>query len=265
MVERVILIGPTGSGKSTTGRLLAMLLRWQFVDLDEEIARISGISVPEIFAHEGEQGFRAREMEALIAVSKRRRVVVATGAGVVEQQANRALLHRHSRVVALLASPETIWYRLLRHAASPAEIGRQRPMLAGNDPLRRLRALHARRAPLYAEADETLVVDGLSPDDVAARIGASLAGRGLLPGGHAKSVCLPVRTQQGQGYDVVVGWATITTLAARLAALKLPKRLHVISDDTVGSLYEPPLLAALQDAGFAPLVCRVPPGEGSKS
>ncbi len=263
-VERVVLIGPTGSGKSTTSRLLAMLLHWQFLDLDEEIMRISGMSVPEIFAREGEPGFRDRESEALKAVAGRRRVVLATGAGVVEREDNRALLHQQSRVVALLASPETIWYRLLEHAVSPSEIGRQRPMLAGDDPLRRLSNLYACRAPLYAAADETLVVESLTPTNAAARIAASLAGRGLLPGDGAETASWLTRTRESD-YEIVVGWNAITSLPTRLKELQLPKRLHIISDDAVGSLYEPPLMTALLAAGFAPQVCRVPVGEGSKS
>ena len=264
-VERVVLIGPTGSGKSSVGRLLAMLLHWQFADLDEEIARISGMSVPEIFAHEGERGFRAREREALEALARRRRIVIATGAGVVERRENRPLLRQESRVVALLAAPETIWNRLLAHAVSPAEIGRLRPLLAGSDPLRRLRTLYTRRASHYAEADETLVVESLAPEEAAARIAAGLAGRGQLPGDGAETACWLTRTLHGPDYEIVVGWNAITTLAERLRELRLPQRLHVITDDTVGELYEPPLMTALQDVGFAPLVCRVPSGEASKS
>lgn len=264
-VERVVLIGPTGSGKSSVGRLLAMLLHWQFADLDEEIVRISGMSVPEIFAHEGEKSFRILEADALEALTYRRRIVIATGAGVVERRENRALLHHESRVVALLASPETIWSRLLQHAVSPAEIGRIRPMLAGSDPLRRLRNLSTRRARLYAEADETLVVESLSPEAAAARIVAGLAGRGLLPDDGAGTSCWLTRTQHGPDYEIVVGWNAITRLTERLKNLRLPKRLHVITDDAVGALYEPPLMTALQEAGFAPQVYRVPPGENSKS
>ena len=263
-VERVVLIGPTGSGKSSVGRLLAMLLHWQFVDLDEEIVRISGMTVPEIFAHEGEKSFRILETDALESLAHRRHIVIATGAGVVERQINRALLHRESRVVALLASPETIWSRLLQHAVSPAEIGRLRPMLAGSDPLRRLRNLSTRRAHLYAEADETLVVESLSPEAAAARIAAGLAGRGLLPDDGAGTSCWLTRTQHGPDYEIVVGWNAITSLPERLKNLRLPKRLHVITDDAVGALYEPPLMTALQAAGFAPQVYRVPPGESSK-
>jgi shikimate kinase/3-dehydroquinate synthase len=264
-VKRVVLIGPMGSGKSATGRLLAMLLHWQFIDLDEEIAHISGMTVPEIFAREGERGFRDRETAALKAVAERRCVVIATGAGVVERASNRALLHKHSRVVALLASPETIWRRLLEHATSPTELGRQRPMLAGSDPLQRLGSLHRRRAPLYAEADETLVVENLTAADAAGRIAASLVGRGLFPGDGAETACWLTRSRHGPDYEIVVGWNAITRLPERLKALRLPKRLHVITDNAVGALYEPPLMTALQDAGFAPQVFRVPVGEGSKS
>jgi 3-dehydroquinate synthase len=223
------------------------------------------MSVPEIFAQEGEQSFRVLETDALESLTYRRRIVIATGAGVVERQINHALLRHESRVVALLASPETIWGRLLQHAVSPAEIGRLRPMLAGTDPLRRLRNLSTRRARLYAEADETLVVESLSPEAAAARIAAGLAGRGLLPGDGAETACWLTRTQHGPDYEIVVGWNAITRLPEHLKNLRLPKRLHVITDDTVGALYEPPLMSALQDAGFAPQVYRVPPGEGSKS
>ncbi|HKT39911.1 MAG TPA: 3-dehydroquinate synthase, partial [Ktedonobacterales bacterium] len=133
------------------------------------------------------------------------------------------------------------------------------------DPLRRLRNLFARRAALYAEADETLVVESLTPMDAAARIAASVAGRGLLPGDGAETACWLTRTQHGPDYEIVVGWNAIASLPERLKGLQLPKRLHIISDDAVGSLYEPPLLTALLAAGFEPLVCRVPVGEGSKS
>lgn len=264
-VERVVLIGPTGSGKSATGRLLAMQLHWRFVDLDEEIMRISGMAVSEIFAREGEQGFRDRETKALESVMRQRRVVVATGAGIGERASNRELLRTGSRVVALMASPETIWYRLLQGAVSPDEIGRQRPMLAGSDPLRRLRSLYRSRAAFYAAADETLVVEGLSAEEASARIAASLVARGLLPGDGAGTSSWLTRTRHGPDYEIVVGWNAITSLPERLSYLQLPKRLHIVTDDTVGSLYEPPLMTALQDAGFEPLVCRVPPGEGSKS
>ena len=242
-----------------------MLLHWQFIDLDEEIARISGMAVPEIFAREGERGFRDRETVALKAIAERRRVVVATGAGVVERASNWALLHKQSRVVALLASAETIWRRLLEHAASPTELGRQRPMLAGSDPLQRLGSLYRRRAPLYAEADETLVVENLTPADAASSNrgepgGARVAPRRWRGDGFG---CM-FRTQQGRAMRS--SWAgTRSHSWQNASALRLPKRLHIISDDAVGSLYEPPLLTALQDAGFAPLVCRVPVGEGSKS
>ena len=64
MRKPVLLIGMMGCGKSTVGRLLAERMRLPLIDLDEEIARAAGKTIPEIFAQEGEAGFRKRDPEA---------------------------------------------------------------------------------------------------------------------------------------------------------------------------------------------------------
>jgi len=77
----IFLIGFMGSGKTTVGRLLADRLGWAFADLDDLIVRSAGLTVAEIFAREGEEGFRRRETEAVRGAAGRQRSVVATGGG----------------------------------------------------------------------------------------------------------------------------------------------------------------------------------------
>ncbi len=77
----IFLIGFMASGKTTVGRLLAERLEWAFVDLDKLIEDGAAQTVADIFAAEGEAGFRKRETEALREVAKRRKTVVATGGG----------------------------------------------------------------------------------------------------------------------------------------------------------------------------------------
>src|SRR3954463_1144928 len=77
----IFLIGFMASGKTTVGRLLAERLEWSFVDLDKLIEEGAGRTVADIFAAEGEAGFRMRETEALREVARRRKTVVATGGG----------------------------------------------------------------------------------------------------------------------------------------------------------------------------------------
>ena len=83
MRKPVLLIGMMGCGKSTVGRLLAERMRLPLIDLDEEIARAAGKTIPEIFAQEGEAGFRARETAALERALAREAGVIATGGGIV--------------------------------------------------------------------------------------------------------------------------------------------------------------------------------------
>ncbi|HUY77149.1 MAG TPA: 3-dehydroquinate synthase [Ktedonobacterales bacterium] len=278
-IERIVLIGPPGGGKTTTGALVAALLGWRFVDTDATVAAAAGAPIPDLFAREGEAGFRARESAALAEALAPSHVVVATGAGVGETPANRDALRalRASSaawVVTLTVAPEVAWRRLVGGAPTSgqgdATPGALRPMLAGADPLARLHALYARRAAWYAECDETIVGDDLTPETLAARIVASLVAQGALAGDGAAPQTRHVRlggsgADGAAGYDAVVAWGALATLGDRLAALGLPQRLHVVADANVATLYEPMLMAGLMRAGFLPAIHRVPAGEASKS
>ena len=264
-VARIVITGPSGAGKTTVGEALARLLDWSFVDLDDTIAASAGRSVAAIFAEEGEDGWRARETAALALALRAERVVIATGAGIVERPENLAVAaEARAWTLALDASPETTLDRI--HAQAEARglsIGELRPMLAGPDPLDRIRALHERRAPRYALADDVVNVDGATPSHVAARALAGLivAGR-LAPEGAETRAC---HIAAGAGYDAVTGWGALADLPDQLTALKLPLRLSIVTDSSVGTLYAEPLTRRLRQAGFDPATFTVPAGEASKS
>jgi shikimate kinase len=173
----LFLIGFMGSGKTTVGGLLAERLGWSFADLDELIVRAAGLSVAEIFAREGEEGFRRRETEAVRAASSGRRAVVATGGGAACREENLALMLGAGRVVALAISAA----EAVRRTGSRSG----RPLLDGSaDPLGAATALLAKREPFYARAHLRVETDSLTPDETA---GAIVAGLGLGAGGATKT------------------------------------------------------------------------------
>ncbi len=268
-IERIVIIGPTGAGKTTAGAALAALLGWRSLDLDASIAAAAGASASALFAREGEDGFRVREAAALAAALSGRRVVIATGAGIVERAKNLALALQRAWVVALEAAPETALRRATAEAAEQGlAVGDLRPMLAGPDALARIQALAARRQPLYAQAHDTIGADTQAPTAVAARIAAGLIARGRLAGAGTAPVTRHVVTRHvraGAGYDAVVGWGALADLPGRLRALGLPPRLSLVSDSAVAALYAAPLVECLRAAGFAPDVFIAPAGEASKS
>ena len=95
----IVLSGPSGAGKSTVGRLLAQELNRPFFDLDEEIVRLAGRSIPEIFATDGEATFRNLETEVLREVlANQKGIVLATGGGAVLRDENVDLLHRNGKI-----------------------------------------------------------------------------------------------------------------------------------------------------------------------
>jgi shikimate kinase len=160
----MILVGLRGSGKTTVGRLLAARLGWEFADADDAIETAAGKSIAEIFAADGELGFRDREAAALAELCRRNQLVLATGGGAVLRDANRKLLRNAGIVVWLAASPEILWKRM---QADPATAAR-RPNLTATGGLEEVRALLAAREPFYRELAHFSVDTGrASPESVA--------------------------------------------------------------------------------------------------
>ncbi len=97
--ENIVLSGMPGAGKSTVGKLLAEILNREFFDLDEEIVRVAGRSIPEIFATDGETTFRNLETRVLREVlSNKKNIVLATGGGAILRDGNIDLLRRGGKI-----------------------------------------------------------------------------------------------------------------------------------------------------------------------
>ena len=97
-MENIVLIGMPGSGKSSVGQALAEATGKTFVDADEEVVKLAGMSIPDLFASHGEEVFRAYETKALAELCKRSGLIVATGGGCVTRERNYPHLHQNSTI-----------------------------------------------------------------------------------------------------------------------------------------------------------------------
>lgn len=168
--SNLFLIGPMGAGKSTVGKRLARELGLRFVDLDEEIERVAGASIPMLFDLEGEAAFRTRETAALEAAASRSGVLLATGGGCILAPRNQELLRANGFVLYLEASVELQLERLARDHS--------RPLLRTTDRAQKLQGLAQQRNQIYqALADVTLPADRAGPGPTARRGLAALRER----------------------------------------------------------------------------------------
>ena len=164
----LILIGPMGAGKTCIGRRLAERFTLDFVDADQAIVDAAGASIPTIFEHSGEAGFRQLERQVLQTLLAGRNQLVSTGGGAVLDPGNREAISRHGFVVYLRVSVAAQLERLERD--------RTRPLLQRPDREQVLHAMAALRDPLYrALADLTLDTDLYTPADATAQLVLRLA------------------------------------------------------------------------------------------
>jgi 3-dehydroquinate synthase len=252
----IVLVGPTGVGKTTVGAALACRLGRTFVDLDAHIESGAGRRVAEIFAQDGEAEFRRLESQALRDALSMREAVVATGAGVVLDPGNRDAIRMHALALHLDATPEVQAARL-RDASD-------RPLLA-SDPIATLHAMAERRGPLYAQvADARIDTRALSVDEVVERAAGAVAASHL---GTARPAPrrLDVESPRGR-YPIHVGSGLLPD-GSDLAAAIGGRHVLVVTDLNVAALHLPVLDASLRrhrpDARIAVHV--LPPGEHEKT
>jgi XRE family aerobic/anaerobic benzoate catabolism transcriptional regulator len=170
--ERLALIGLRGAGKSTVGQALARRLEVPFVELDERIERLAGLSLSAIFDLQGQEGYRAFEREALEEVlAEGQRQVIATGGSIVASAETYARLRSTCRTVWLSALPEEHLQRVL-------DQGDHRPMQGHPRALEELREILERREGRYAMADRHLETSGRTPVDLAADLAGWVEGAG---------------------------------------------------------------------------------------
>jgi shikimate kinase len=162
----IYLIGMMGSGKSTTATHLARQLHYRYFDTDTLIEQVAGQSVGDIFAQEGEAGFRQLESQVLSQLSAYQRSVISTGGGIVVELSNWSFL-RYGVVVWLDVAPDLLFERL--------DADQTRPLLQTADPRQTLDTLLNERRSRYEQADLRIEVTAAdSPEAVSQRILATL-------------------------------------------------------------------------------------------
>lgn len=152
LTRAIALVGLPGAGKSALGRRLSQRLGCDLVDSDQRIEQRIGCSIRAYFEQHGEAAFRDVEQAVIAELATEKPGVVSTGGGAVLREANRRQLHAGFFVVYLRSSPDDL-YRRLRHDT-------KRPLLQVDDPLARLRELHAVRDPFYAEIAHSVLDTG---------------------------------------------------------------------------------------------------------
>lgn len=166
-MTNIFLTGYRATGKTTVANQVATALSMESIDADVFLEQQAGLTIAEIFAAEGEIGFRDRESAIVKQLAAREQLVVALGGGAILREENRQALQGRGITIWLTASAETIFERM----STDPWTGQRRPNLTNTGGLAEVRELLQQRDPLYqAAADFSVDTEELSPAEVASRI-----------------------------------------------------------------------------------------------
>lgn len=260
----IILVGMMGAGKTTIGKALASSLNKEFADSDHEIQERTGVKIPVIFEIEGEAGFRKRETETLLELTKKRNIILATGGGAVLHPGNRQLLRQNGIVIYLRASVNDL-YRRTRH-------DKTRPLLQTQNLYARLNELYLQRDALYRETAHIIIDSGKQGvrflvQKLINKL-LSLDLNTIMQGGHGNTMqTITVdftASSEKRSYPIHIGHGILQRID--LIAAHLPqKRVAIVSNTTVAPLYLEKLQAALGKLGIQSFPVILPDGEAHKN
>jgi len=256
----LILVGPMGAGKTSIGRRLAERFGLAFVDADQAIVDDVGSSIPAIFEHSGEAGFRAHEKRVLAQLLQGSGQLISTGGGCVLDPDNRQAIRTQGFVVYLRVSVASQLARLQRD--------KTRPLLQRPDREQVLLEMAGIRDPLYREvADLTIDTDLHSPADATANTVLKLAAQWQIL--EPKRMTPSPRTVAVSGdrpYQIHIAPGLLGN-GELLAAPIRGRHVLLLSDDNVAPLYLQQVRASLQAARPELKLAEyiLPAGEASKT
>lgn len=168
--KTVVLVGMMGAGKTAVGTALAARLDVPFLDSDAEIQEAANMTVPEIFARDGEPFFRRKEVQVIARLLDGAPCILSTGGGAFLAEENRRAISERGVSVWLDADLELLWNRV-RHRNT-------RPLLRTENPKQTLTEIYNARVPVYALADLSVKADSrYSVEDMVSQVVRTLLTR----------------------------------------------------------------------------------------
>jgi 3-dehydroquinate synthase len=258
--QNIILGGFMATGKSSVGRRLAIVLGYDFLDLDTLIAAEEGMPISEVFTTRGEGTFRDLETRMVERVAGRTGCVVATGGGTIVNPRNLETLKRSGVVVALTADPDTILARI-----GPTE---DRPMLWGGDKRERVRLLLEQRAEAYAKADLIVDASARTIDHVVNHILDFLTLHHVIAGQttvNLPSMAESFRITLGpRSHEVIIGPGLLGEVGRLVKDLGLAQTGILLTNPEDNRLFGERVVRSLADAGFTVRCVELAEREGTK-